>query len=255
MDQRVERLPGEPDPGFSNRFSWWMWYCNRFLKPLSKKKSTKKEDNAEPITATEFIKRLRGMPEGVDRDWFLYGFKYSKEPYKNVGLFSTAHGGNVSGTLLRCLDTNTNWIEKDADGKDVEYGKNFNMFLSLIRKELLADKVKRDAIGIATLTVERILIEACTMERAGNIDASMDHIYDHFDELLHKEGPVFLNPFIKTFDGDSCTPHALMAFMTVLGMSRHQLSNWKDFIQNLEGTLIVNDYPEITRVVERFNNI
>jgi hypothetical protein len=102
--------------------------------------------------------------------------------------------------------------------------------------------------------VEQIFVTANRLEAIGNIDAGMDHVYEAFDKLLHQEGPLTLDPFIESFDADSCTPYVFLAFLTVLGMARHQLRNWKIFLKNLEDAQIVADYPEIMRVVERLRS-
>lgn len=102
--------------------------------------------------------------------------------------------------------------------------------------------------------VEQILVAANRMEAIGNIDGGMDYVYEAFDNLLHKEGPLTLDPFIESFDADSCTPYVFLAFLTILGMTRHKLCNWKIFLKNLEDAQIVADYPEITRVVERLRS-
>lgn len=87
----------------------------------------------------EFVATLRKMPEGIERDLFLFRWKYSYPNFK-FGLFSTKHDGDCAGNLLKVLDGELTWDNfAIIDGQKVllELEKNFNAFINYLKFQLL----------------------------------------------------------------------------------------------------------------------
>jgi len=85
----------------------------------------------------ELLARLEAMPPGVERDYELFAWKHANWPERKI--FSTQHGGDCAGNLLKVLAGELFWPEKgEVDGKMVilELEKNFNEFVTWLKQQL-----------------------------------------------------------------------------------------------------------------------
>lgn len=90
---------------------------------------------------SSFIQELKEMEAGVNRDCFFYRWKYKFFP--NSGLFSTLHGGDVTGSFLRAIKTGyklPEFIIINGKRFPMEYEINFNRFVETFRIALEAEK-------------------------------------------------------------------------------------------------------------------
>lgn len=77
--------------------------------------------------------QLQAMPSGVERELVLFRWKHKNT---NIGLFSTAHGGDCSGNFLKAMTGKFEWDEYViTNGKKdlIEYERNFNLFVAELR--------------------------------------------------------------------------------------------------------------------------
>ena len=86
------------------------------------------------MEAYSLLSYLEQMPAGIARDFFLFQWKWKYCP--DAGLFSTAHGGDCAGNLLKALAGELVWEDTAIiDGKKVvlEYERNFNNFVQKLK--------------------------------------------------------------------------------------------------------------------------
>lgn len=81
---------------------------------------------------------LSTMSPGCERDLVFYRWKHRNAP--DIGLFSTALGGDAAGMFLRCLTFGETWPDTavSESGKKVvlEFERNFNDFVKWASKQL-----------------------------------------------------------------------------------------------------------------------
>jgi len=88
-------------------------------------------------SVVDFINELKNQPEGIERDIFLFRWKWEHCP--DAGLFSTAHSGDCAGNLLKYLDGSLTWEDTTViNNKRVvlEYEKNFIHFAQSVKDSL-----------------------------------------------------------------------------------------------------------------------
>jgi hypothetical protein len=91
------------------------------------------------MDAKKFIKILREMPEGVERDLFLFRWKNSQGKF---GIFSTKHNGDCAGNVLKVLEGKLVWEDFDIiNGQRVclELEKNFNAFINWLKMQIIPE--------------------------------------------------------------------------------------------------------------------
>jgi hypothetical protein len=85
----------------------------------------------------EAIRVLSELPFSVDSILLFYRWKHAVAP--KIGLFSTAHGGDVINHFLLALRGELVWPETTIiDGQKVtlEYEANFNAFVRFVKARL-----------------------------------------------------------------------------------------------------------------------
>jgi len=78
---------------------------------------------------------LKAMPAGVDRDMQL--FKWKHKHWDKQKIFSTLHGGDCTGNLIKVLSNDLVWEDTcEIEGKKIilEYERNFNEFVKWLQQ-------------------------------------------------------------------------------------------------------------------------
>lgn len=84
----------------------------------------------------QLITTLKAMSAGVERELTLYRWKHKNT---EIGLFSTAHGGDCAGNLIKALSGPFEWEDRViVNGKKIvlEYEQNFNLFVTFCKNTL-----------------------------------------------------------------------------------------------------------------------